>query len=77
MAEKALDIDHEQMDFVQEQLSKGLNHIESASEYLSFVLSRHTDWNDEIKYQIEEAVAKLGFALATVCRWWDDPDPEE
>ena len=29
------------------------------------------DWNDSVAYQIEEAATKLGFALATLTRWYD------
>ena len=35
------------------------------------------DWNDEVAYQIEDAMLKLGTALATLVRWNDDTNVNE
>ena len=44
---------------------------------LEYVFEQNRDWNSEIKYQIEEAATKLGFALATLTNWFDDePDKQ-
>ena len=63
----------EQIDRSVKRLAKALNIIEALRDELQFVFEQ-TDWNDEVKYQIDEAAAKLGFALATLNTWYDDPE---
>ena len=63
----------EQIDRSVKRLAKALNLIEAMRDELQFVFEQ-TEWNDEVKYQIDEAAAKLGFALATLSTWFDDPE---
>ena len=63
----------EQIDRSVKRLAKALNIIEALHNELEFVFE-HTDWNSEVNWQIEEAASKLGFALATLNRWYDDPE---
>ena len=63
----------EQIDRSVKRLAKALNLIEAMRDELQFVFEQ-TDWNDEVKYQIDEAAAKLGFSLATLATWFDDPE---
>ena len=63
----------EQIDRSVKRLAKALNIIEALHSDLEFVFE-HTDWNSEVNWQIEEAASKLGFALATLNRWYDDPE---
>ena len=63
----------EQIDRSIKRLAKALNIIEALHGELEFVFE-HTDWNSEVNWQIEEAASKLGFALATLNRWYDDPE---
>ena len=63
----------EQIDRSVKRLAKALNLIEAMRDELQFVFEQ-TDWNDEVKYQIDEASAKLGFSLATLATWYDDPE---
>ena len=63
----------EQIDRSVKRLAKALNLIEAMRDELQFVFEQ-TDWNDEVKYQIDEAAAKLGFSLATLSTWFDDPE---
>ena len=63
----------EQIDRSVKRLAKALNLIEAMRDELQFVFEQ-TDWNDEVKYQIDEAAAKLGFALATLNNWYDDTE---
>ena len=63
----------EQIDRSIKRLAKALNIIEALHDELEFVFE-HTDWNSEVNWQIEEAASKLGFALATLNRWYDDPE---
>ena len=63
----------EQIDRSVKRLAKALNLIEAMRDELQFVFEQ-TEWNDEVKYQIDEAASKLGFALATLNNWYDDPE---
>ena len=63
----------EQIDRSVKRLAKALNIIEALHQDLEFVFE-HTDWNSEVNWQIEEAASKLGFALATLNIWYDDPE---
>lgn len=62
----------EQIERSRERLAKCLNLLEAVTNELEFVFEQNPDWNSEIKYQIEEAVAKLGFSLAILTNWYDD-----
>ena len=63
----------EQIDRSVKRLAKALNLIEAMRDELQFVFEQ-TEWNDEVKYQIDEAAAKLGFSLATLSTWYDDTE---
>ena len=64
----------ENIDRSVKRLAKALNIIEALHQDLEFVFERRTDWNSEVNWQIEEAASKLGFALATLSTWFDDPE---
>ena len=63
----------ENIDRSVKRLAKALNIIEALHSDLEFVFE-HTDWNSEVNWQIEEAASKLGFALATLSTWFEDPE---
>ena len=67
----------EQIERSGKRLAKCLNLLEAVTNDLEFVFEQNRDWNSEIKYQIEEAVVKLGFSLATLTTWYDDETEEE
>ena len=54
-------------------LAKVLNMLESTDMELGWVFEK-TDWNPDVQYQIQEACTKLGFALATLTRWWEEDE---
>ncbi len=62
----------EQIEQSHKRLAKCLNLLEAVPGELEFVFEQNPNWNSEIKYQIEEAVAKLGFSLAILTNWYDD-----
>ena len=64
----------ENIDRSVKRLAKALNIIEALHQDLEFVFERRTDWNSEVNWQIEEAASKLGFALATLSTWFEDPE---
>ena len=63
----------EQIERSVKRLAKALNLIEALRDELQFVFEQ-TEWNDEVKYQIDEAAAKLGFSLATLATWYEDAE---
>jgi hypothetical protein len=63
----------EQIERSVKRLAKALNLIEALRDELQFVFEQ-TDWNDEVKWQIDEAAAKLGFSLATLSTWYEDAE---
>ena len=66
----------EQIERSRKRLANCLNLLEAVTDELEYVFEQNTDWNSEIKYQIEEAATKLGFSLATLTNWFDD-EPEK
>ena len=67
----------EQIDHSRKRLANCLNLLEAVTDELEYVFEQNRDWNSEIKYQIEEAATKLGFALATLTNWFDDEEPDK
>lgn len=67
----------EHIDFVEKQIAKSLNSIEGAYEKLLFLFEKHPEWYNGVQYQIEGAVTKLGFALATLHNWFDDEEEDD
>ena len=67
----------EQIERSRKRLANCLNLLEAVTDELEYVFEQNTDWNSEIKYQIEEAATKLGFSLATLTNWFDDELEEQ
>lgn len=67
----------EQIERSRKRLANCLNLLEAVTDELEYVFEQNTDWNSEVKYQIEEAAGKLGFSLATLTNWFDDEEPEK
>ena len=67
----------EQIERSRKRLANCLNLLEAVTDELEYVFEQNTDWNSDVKYQIEEAAGKLGFTLATLTNWFDDEEPEK
>ena len=67
----------EQIERSSKRLAKCLNLLEAVTDELEYVFEQNTDWNSDVKYQIDEAAGKLGFSLATLTNWFDDEEPEK
>lgn len=67
----------EHLRFVEKRIAKALNLIEAANERLSFIFERNPEWYNGVQFQIEDAAAKLGFALATLHNWDDEESNKE
>ena len=64
----------EQIERSRKRIAKCLNLLEAVHGELEFVFEQNPDWNPDIKWQVEEAVCKLGFPLATLSNWYDDEE---
>lgn len=53
------------------RISKALNLLEATTENLEWACDSH-GWDSGVVYQIKDAARYLGFALATLNRWYDD-----
>lgn len=61
----------EKIDESIKRISRVLNILEATTESLSFTCKKH-DWDEGVVFQIQEAATNLGYALATLNRWYDD-----
>jgi hypothetical protein len=66
----------ERIDNARKRIAKCLNMLETTAQEVRWAC-KSEKWNDEVVYQIEEAATKLGYALATLYRWNDDPEKDE
>ena len=64
----------EQIERSRKRLARCLNLLEAVTDELEYVFEQNSDWNSDVKWQIEEAVTKLGFSLATLTNWFDDEE---
>lgn len=66
----------ERVENTKKRVAHALNLLETASQEMKWACES-MNWNDEVVYQIEDAMLKLGTALATLVRWNDDADVNE
>lgn len=59
------------------KIAKSINSLEGVHQTLDWVFETNPKWNSEVKYQVEEAITKLGMSLATLTTWWEDDEEEE
>ena len=62
----------EKVESAKKHIATALNHLEIASQDLEYVFEIKQDWNDMVKFGVDEGVVKCGFALATLVNWNDD-----
>ena len=55
------------------RIAKSLNMLETTKQELEWACQSE-DWDSDVVFLVDEAAMKLGFALATLTRWFD---PEE
>lgn len=66
----------ERVEDLRKAVANAINLVENPLEMMKFECDENK-WNDEVCAQIEEAVAKLGFALATLTTWYDGDGVED
>lgn len=69
-------IANERIENSRKRIAHALNLLETAQRELHWACES-MEWNDEVAYDVEEAITKLGPALATLVRWDDDADCNE
>ena len=63
----------ERVENSKKRVAHALNLLEVANQEMKWACES-MGWNDEVVYQIEDSMLKLGIALATLVRWNDDTD---
>lgn len=58
-------------------IARTINTLESVHQTLEWVFETNPEWNSGLKYQVEEAITKLGMSLATLTTWWEDDEEED
>ena len=67
---------NERVENTKKRVAHALNLLEAASQEMKWACES-MNWNDEVVFQIEEGMLKLGMARATLERWYDDNDVSE
>ena len=67
---------NDRVESTKKRVAHALNLLEAASQEMKWTCS-DMGWNDEVVFQIEDGMLKLGMALATLERWHDDNDVSE
>ena len=67
---------NERVESTKKRVAHALNLLEAASQEMKWACES-MGWNDEVVFQIEDSMLKLGMALATLERWHDDNDVSE
>ena len=66
------ELSNERVENAKIRLAKCLNMLETTAQELRWACEAE-GWNDEVIYSVEDAALKLGYSLATLYRWDDDP----
>ena len=69
-------LSNERVENAKKRVAHALNLLEVANQETKWACES-MGWNDEVTNQIEEGMLKLGMALATLERWYDDNDVSE
>ena len=67
---------NERVESTKKRVAHALNLLEAANQEMKWACES-MGWNDEVIFQIEDSMLKLGMALATLERWHDDNDVSE
>lgn len=67
---------NERVERTKKRVAHALNLLEAANQEMKCACES-MGWNDEVIFQIEDGMLKLGMALATLERWHDDNDVSE
>ena len=67
---------NDRVESTKKRVAHALNLLEAANQEMKWACES-MGWNDEVVFQIEDSMLKLGMALATLERWHDDNDVSE
>ena len=66
----------ERVEDLRSALADSLNSLELKVELFKYSCGV-MKWNDEVAFQVEDAMLKMGMALATLVNWYKDDEPED
>ena len=66
----------EDVKFITKQLANALNRLDVARDKADYLFEINPEWNNMVTYTIDDAIAKLGIALAAFVTWFDEPEEE-
>lgn len=72
----SIELSNKRVENERKRIAKCLNMLEVTIQELRWACEAE-QWNEDVVFQIEEAAMKLGFSLATLDRWNDDPEKDE
>lgn len=67
---------NERVENTKKRVAHAINLLEVSNQEIKWACES-MGWNDEVSFQIEESMLKLGMTLATLVRWYDDNDTSE
>lgn len=74
--DQALELANERIERAKKSLAKCLSMLETSSQEVKWACESQ-NWNEDVAYLMDEAATKLGFALATLVQWDDEPEEED
>ena len=57
--------------------AKAANLLDACDAQLQIAFYHHKEWNDEVKYLLQEVQAKLCPVLGCLATWWDEDEEKE
>ena len=66
-------LSRERVEEFKQTIADCLNRLEGIVEPFKYVCQRK-GWNDEVAFEVEDAMMKMGLALATLVNWWKDDE---
>lgn len=74
-AERKKALAEERVENTRKRIAHAINLLEVGNQELKWACES-MGWNEEVTYQVSEAIERLGMALATLTRW-DESDEAE
>lgn len=69
-------LSYQRVEEAKSRIAHALNLIETTEQEMDWACSA-MGWNPGVVLQVQEAAVKLGYALATLTRWDEEPEPEK
>lgn len=66
-------LSRERVEEFKQTIADCLNRLEGIVDPFKYVCQQN-GWNDEVAFEVEDAMMKMGLALATLVNWWKDDE---